>query len=167
MTFAARIVASPLERAAAARLLWGVRAQPFFSSAVVGSVATAATTGALVAMGHRLGSASLPFAAIGGVLFGRSAGAGTVVAGVVGHVAAMVLWSVLFVRLAERLRSRDALSAGIIAAAQFVVGWIIAWMSGRGLSSALLLGDRIAFALVLGGALVVGMRFAFSLSRNA
>jgi len=158
---------SPLESAATARLLCGVRSQPSVSIAVVGSVAAAATTGALIAIGRRLGDVALPFAAIGGVVLPRAGGgAGLVLTGVVLHVAVMLLWSVLFVRLAERLAS-DAVSAATIAASHFVVSWIVAWISARGLSSALTLGDRIAFAVVLAGALVVGMRFAFSFSRNA
>ena len=44
---------------------------------------------------------------------------------------------------------------------QFTLSWIIAWSSGSGLASVLALGDRIVYALVLAGALVVGMRFAF------
>jgi len=34
-------------------------------------------------------------------------------------------------------------------------------LSGSGLATVLALGDRIVYAVVLAGALVVGMRFAF------
>jgi len=144
------------------RLLWVVRAQPISPGVVVGSVAAAATTGALIAMGHRLGSAGLPFAAIGALVLPRSPnGALVVLAGVVLHFVAMFLWGVVFVWLTERLARRDALAAGVVAAGNFVASWIVAWTTTRGLSSVLTLGDRIALAVVLAGALVVGMRFAF------
>ena len=144
------------------RLVLGACAQPISQGAVVGCVAAAATTGALIAMGHRLGGVGIPFAAVGAVLLSRNpSGAAVVTAGVVLHVAAMLVWSVVFVWLAERLMRRDALAAALVAAGHFVVAWIVAWTTARGLSTVLTLGDRIALALVLAGALVVGMRFAF------
>jgi hypothetical protein len=145
-----------------ARLFWGVRARPISQGTVVGSVAFAATTGALIAMGHRLGGVGVPFAAIGTVLLQRSpSNAAAVLAGVALHLAAMYAWSVAFLWLAERLSRRNALAAGLVAVGHFVVAWLVAWTTGRGLSSVLTLGDRIALALVLAGALVVGIRFAF------
>lgn len=159
---ARRLVSAPLESTMTPRLLWVVRAQPISPGVIVGSVAAAATTGALIAMGHRLGGADIPFVAIGALLFPRSPSGGLVIcAGVVLHFVATVLWGVVFVWLTERLTRRDALAAGVVAAGNFVVSWVVAWTSTRGLSSVLTLGDRIAFAVVLAGALVVGMRFAF------
>jgi hypothetical protein len=144
------------------RLLWVVRAQPISPGVLVGSVAAAATTGALIAMGHRLGGATIPFAAIGALMFPRSpSGALVVLAGVVLHFVTMFLWGVAFVWLTERLMRRDAVAAAIVAAGNFVASWIVAWTTTRGLSSVLSLGDRIALAVVLAGTLVVGMRFAF------
>lgn len=145
-----------------ARLLCVVRAQAISQGAVVGSVAAAATTGALIAMGHRLGGARVPFAAIGAVLLRRdSSGAAAVLLGILLHFAIVLMWSVVFVWLTEHLMRRDALAAGAVAVGHFMVAWIVAWMTGRGLSTVLTLGDRIALAVVLAGALVVGMRFAF------
>jgi hypothetical protein len=48
-----------------------------------------------------------------------------------------------------------------------VTSWIVTLSTGAGVASVLQLGDRIVFALVYALALVVGMRFALSLLRNA
>ena len=146
-----------------ADLLWVVSARPISPVVVVGGVAAAATTGALVAVGHRLGSTGLPFASIAGVLFHQAAMASAarmVTAGVVLHGVAIFVWSLICVQLARAFTRRD-IAAGVVAASQFTLSWIIAWSSGSGLASVLALGDRIVYALVLAGALVVGMRFAF------
>jgi hypothetical protein len=130
---------------------------------VVGGVAAAATTGALVAVGHRLGSTGLPFASIAAVLFHQAAvtsAARMVATGLVLHGAAIFVWSLICVQLAGAFTRRDV-AAGVVAVSQFTLSWIIAWSSGSGLASVLALGDRIVYALVLAGALVVGMRFAF------
>ncbi len=137
---------------------------------VVGGVASAATTGALIAFGHRLGNAGLPFAAVSAVVLHRtpSAGAaGLVLAGIVLHVVATFAWSIVFLWLAARLHRRESIAAGLVATAEFVISWIVAWSAGSGLSSVLPLGDRLVFALVLGGALVVGMRFAIPALQKA
>src|SRR5687767_14170978 len=73
----------------------------------VGSVSAAATTGALVAMGHRAGIVALPFASIGATLLHRTvsaASANLVLAGLVLHVTIAFLWSVVFVFLVRRAR---------------------------------------------------------------
>jgi hypothetical protein len=131
---------------------------------VVGSVASSATTGALVAIGHRLGSAGVPFAAISAVIFHRtvSAGAvGLVFTGLVLHAAGIFVWSASFVWLVERLRWRAPVAAALVGIAALILSWIVAWSVGGGLSTVLPLGDRIVYGLVLAAALVVGMRFAF------
>lgn len=135
---------------------------------IVGCVVVAATTGALIAMGRRLGSPGFPFASIGAIVF-RSSGFAidlrSLVGGLLLHVVFVFLWSMLAVQLARGLGR--ALAAALTATTQFIVSWIVAWWSGSGLASALALGDRIVYAVVLAGALVIGMRFAFSLTRNA
>ena len=151
------------------RLLCAVQEQPISAGVVVGSVAAAATTGALVAMGHRVGHVGIPFAAIGAVPFQRSASSGVVglvFTGFVLHVALMFAWGVICVWLAARTQ-RPMLAAGSVAVADFLCSWIVAWASGKGLATVLPLGDRIAFALILAVTLVVGMRYAFSSLRNA
>ena len=143
-------------------LLWVVPARPISPTVVVGSVAAAATTGALVAIGHRLGSMGLPFAAIGAVVLGRTAtasAAGMVLTGLVLHALAIFLWSALGVQLARTFLRRDV-AAGIVAASQFTLSWIIAWSTGAGLAGVLALGDRLVYVVVFAVALIVGMRFA-------
>ena len=138
-------------------------ARPITPTVVVGGVAVAATTGALVAVGHRLGSTGLPFASIAAVVFHQAAilsATGMIVTGLVLHVVATFAWSVTGVQLARAFARRD-IAAGLVAVSQFTLSWIIAWSSGSGLASVLALGDRIVYAVVLAGALAVGMRFAF------
>jgi len=135
---------------------------------IVGCVVAAATIGALIAMGRRIGSAAFPFASIGAIVLhssGFAIDSRILLSGVVLHVLFIFLWSALAVQLARGLGA--TLSALLTATTQFIVSWIIAWWSGSGLASALALGDRLVYAVVLAGALVVGMRFAFSLARNA
>ena len=149
-------------------MLWGVKARQTASIWIVGCVAAAATIGALIAMGRRIGSAAFPFASVGAIVLhssGFAIDSRILVSGVVLHVLFIFLWSALAVQLARGLG--PALAAVLTATTQFVVSWIIAWWSGSGLASALALGDRVVYAVVLAGALVVGMRFAFSLMRNA
>lgn len=135
----------------------------------VGGVAAGATTGALIAIGHRLGSIGLPFAAVSALVLPHTATPGTfalVTIGLVAHVAVVFAWSAIFVWLVRRL-GRVLVAALIIAVAQFVASGIVARAASSGLASVLPLGDRVMFAVVLGAALVVGMRFALSPLRNA
>jgi hypothetical protein len=141
-----------------------VPSQPTSSSVVVGSVASAATAGALVAIGHRLGSPGIPFAAISAVMFHRtvSGGAvGLVFTGLILHVVIIFMWSAIFVWLVQRLRLRTSIAAVLVGTAALIFSWVIAWSLGGGLSSVLPFGDRVVYGLVLAGALGVGMRFAF------
>jgi len=145
-----------------------VQERSYSPTIVAGCFAAAATTGALLAIGRRIGNAGLPFAAIGSVPFQRlQIGFTTqsVVTGLVFHVIGVFVWSALAVRLA-RAFERWFLAAGLTATTQFTVSWIVAWWTGRGLSSVLALGDRLVYAVVLACALVAGMRFAFSDFRN-
>ena len=156
-------IPNPLERAAVADLLWVVSARRITPTVVVGGVAVAATTGALVAVGHRLGSMGLPFASITAVLSHQAivaSATGLVLTGLLLHAAATFVWSLICVQLA-RVFARREVAAGLVAVSQFTLSWIIAWSTGSGLASVLALGDRIVYAVVLAGALAVGMRFAF------
>jgi uncharacterized membrane protein (DUF485 family) len=135
-----------------------------------GSVLAAATTGALVAMGHRLGSVALPFAATSAVVLHRTVAAadtGLVFAGLVLHVTIAFVWSFVFVFLVTRMRLSDVVAAIVIAVGELVTSWIVTLSTGVGVASVLQLGDRIVLALVYALALVVGMRFALPLLRNA
>lgn len=138
--------------------------------AAVGGLAAAATTGAVIAMGHRAGSAGLPFVAISALLFHRtvaSGAAGLVFTGFVLHVVAMFLWSYLFVWLVERIVHREVVAAALVALGHFGLSGVVAWATGDGLASVLPLGDRIVFAAILAGSLVVGIRLAFPRGSSA
>ena len=150
-------------------LLWVVQARPLSPTVVVGSVAAAATTGALVAIGHRLGSVGLTFAAIGAVLFHPATSSSSVrmvATGLLLHAVAIFVWSAVCVKLAA-VFSRGDVAAGVTAVSQFTLSWVIAWSTGNGLSTVLALGDRLVYTVVLAIALVLGMRFAFSSPQNA
>jgi hypothetical protein len=141
-----------------------VPSQPTSAAIVVGSVAAAATTGALIAIGHRLGSAAVPFAAISAVLFHRTVSAsavGLVFTGLILHAFVIFAWSATFLWLVRRLGFRAIAAACGIGIAALALSWLIARSTGGGLSTVLPLGDRLVYGLVLAGALVVGMRFAF------
>lgn len=140
----------------------------------VGSVVAAATTGALAAIGRRVGGVAEPFAAIGDlVVHGRvrdalHAGPGALVmTGVVVHVVGAFVWTVVFLELVRRLGWRDLWAALLVGAAQLGLSWIVARGTGRGIATELALGDRVVLALTLVLSLVAGMRFALPLSRNA
>jgi hypothetical protein len=92
---------------------------------------------------------------------------GLVLAGLVFHVTFAFVWSFLFVVLVRRARWRDVAGAIVIAVAELVTSWIVTLSTGAGVASVLQLGDRIVLALVYALALVVGMRFALPLLRNA
>ena len=135
----------------------------------VGGVAAGATTGALIAIGHRLGSVGLPFAAIGAIVQPRASSLGataSVSIGLLVHVAVVFVWSGIFVWLMQRL-AHVIIAALLVAIAQFVTSGIVARVASSGLASMLPLGDRLVYAVVLGAALVVGMRFAPPVLRNA
>ena len=143
--------------------------QPTSAGIVVGSVACAATTGALIAIGHRLGSAGIPFAAISAVLVHRTASAGAVglvFTGLILHALVIFVWSASFVWLVRRLRWGAIVAACLVGVAALGISWVIAWSTGGGLSSVLPLGDRLVYGVVLAIALMVGMRFAFFPRQN-
>ncbi len=154
------------------RFFCDVPEQRFSPTVVVGAITAAATTGALVAIGHRMGHAGIPFIAIASAiaLSRRSApGGGAIVVGVVLHLIASFVWSAVCVRLAERVGAErvgskngaQAATAFAVGLANFVVSWLVAWWTGRGLASELTLGDRVVYAVVFTVSLIVGMRYAF------
>jgi len=147
-----------------------VSTQPISPGVAIASVAAAATTGALVAMGHRLGSVALPFAAIGASLFRRTVTAGSpsfVLAGVVLHITIVFVWSVVFVFLVRHARWRDVVAAVVIGGGELVTSRVATSVTGAGIASVLPFGDQLVLALVYASALVVGMRIAFPPLRNA
>lgn len=137
---------------------------------MVGSLATAATTGALLAFGRRLGGATLPFAAIGAAVARETPSAtspGLVAMGIALHVAATFAWSAAFLWLASARGVRPMAAAFAIAVAAHVVSWVVAWSTGGGIASVLVLGDRLVLAMVFGITLVAGIRLALPTARSA
>lgn len=159
-----RIYFKPLERQRRDRLLCVVPDDINSPVVAVGGVTVAATTGALVAMGHRAGSAGLPFASISALVLHRtvtSDAVGLVFAGLVLHSLAMFVWSYVFIWLVEHAVHRDILAGLLVAGGQFVLSGLATGATGQGIASVLPLGDRIVFACILAVSLVVGIRLAF------
>jgi hypothetical protein len=151
-------------------LLWFVRAPTIPASVFIGSIAAAATTGALIGIGRRAGNAGFPFAATAAVLFHRtpsSAAIGLVFLGLVLHVVLSFAWAAAFLWLTDGPDRRDLVAAGTVALSQFAIGWVVASMTVTGIASVIPLGDRLVLAVVMAGALVTGMRFARPISRIA
>jgi hypothetical protein len=129
---------------------------------VAGGLAASASTGALIAMGRRLGSIRLPFAAIGATLAHTTISSGTtslVIVGFASHVLLSFVWAIAFVALVTR--GWRLATAGIaIGCAQFALSWITARVTGSGLASVVPLGDRMVLAVVIAVSLAVGIRVA-------
>jgi hypothetical protein len=145
-------------------LLCEVSDQITSPGAVVGGIAASATTGAIIAMGHRAGAVGLPFASIGAVVLRgtvTSGSAGMVLVGLGIHLATIAAWSYLFLWALERFIHRDVFAALLVGAVQFALSGLVTRVTGDGLASVLPLGDRIMFALILAASLVGGIRLAF------
>jgi len=128
---------------------------------VVGAITASATAGALVAIGHRMGYAGLPFIGIARAVARRSApGGGGIFVGVVLHVIAVFVWSAVCVRIAARIGSKAA-AAFAVGVVNFAISSLVTWWTGHGLASELTLGDRLLYTVVLTASLIVGMRYAF------
>jgi hypothetical protein len=142
----------------------------FPSSAPLGLVVAAATTGALIAIGHRLGAVGLPFAAIAAALLRRTATIADpelVTLGFGLHLVMTLAWSALFAWLVRSRQWSVGIAAMVIAVLAHIANWIVAWRTGNGLASVLPLGDRIVFAVVFAAALAIGIRFALPSRREA
>ena len=129
---------------------------------MAGGLAASASTGALIAIGRRLGSVRLPFAAIGATLAHTTiTGTATplVIVGFVGHVLLSFVWAIAFVALVTR-GWRLAAAGIVIGCAEFALSWITASVTGSGLASVVPLGDRVVVAMVIAVSLVVGIRVA-------
>jgi len=133
----------------------------FSPTVVVGAITASATAGALVAIGHRMGDAGVPFIGITRAVVRRSApGGGAIVAGVVLHVIAVFVWSAVCLRIAARIGSR-VLAALVVGVVNFALSSLVTWWTGGGVASELTLGDRLLYSVVLTASLIVGMRYAF------
>jgi hypothetical protein len=129
---------------------------------VAGGLAASASTGALIAIGRRLGSVRLPFAAIGATLAHTTISSGStslVIVGLVGHVLLSFVWAIAFVALVTR-GWRLAAAGIVVGCAEFALSWITASVTGNGLASVVQLGDCVVLAIVIAVSLVVGIRVA-------
>ena len=146
-----------------------MREPPLSSGVIIGGITAAATTGALLAMGRRQGSAGLPFAAIGAAFSHETTSAvaaNLVLGGFVLHVLAMIAWGLVFAWLTGRLGSA-LIAALVTTVAAFAFSVLVTLWRGSGLASVLPVGDLLVLALVFAVSLVVGMRFALATLRNA
>ncbi len=134
----------------------------------VGTVAAAATIGAVIGLGLRHGLAMRPFAYTGRALYQQLGIAGTAPASALVGLAmvacAIIVLGVCFTVVAAPLRGFRLLGAAIVfgaiawAVSGLVVPSILAWSTGAVLGSA----QRLFIFSMLTVALVVGMRLARS-----
>jgi len=134
---------------------------------MAGAIAAAATLGALFAIGHRIGRAVLPLGTVGALLaghhaflFGDPATTRDVLLGVFVQGAICILWGFVAAWLVIERRVGLPWTALAIAVADFCRSWLVARASGGGLATIVPLGDRLELALILGVALVAGIRLA-------
>ena len=134
----------------------------------VGTVAAAATIGAVIGLGLRHGLALRPFASAGRALFEKIGIAGTASASAIVGLAmaacAIIVLGVCFTVVAAPLRGLRLLGVAIVfgviawSVSAFVVPSILAWSTGAVLGSA----QRVFIFGMLTIALVAGMRLARS-----
>jgi len=134
----------------------------------VGTVAAAATIGAVIGLGLRHGLALRPFASAGRALLEKIGFAGTpsasAVVGLAMAACAIIVLGVCFTVVAAPLRGLRLLGVAILFGAiawsvsAFVVPSILAWSTGAVLGSA----QRVFIFGMLTIALVAGMRLARS-----
>jgi hypothetical protein len=129
---------------------------------VAGGLAASATTGALIAIGRRIGSIWLPFAAIGATLAHRtisSSATGLIFIGLVIHVVMSFAWAIVFVSLVTR-GWRSWMAGAATGCAELLVSWAVARVTGEGLGSQLAIGDRLVLAVVSVASLIVALRLS-------
>jgi hypothetical protein len=137
---------------------------------LTGTLAAAATAGALLGFGIQQGMPARPFNAIASLLLGDRAhgiwGFHPVVT-LVGLLTLVVLalgWGLLFARLARGLRGwRFVVAAALVAGVALLIHVVIASrIEATNISDVLVPAQVIALHFVLGVALAVGMRLATS-----
>lgn len=134
---------------------------------MAGAIAAAATLGALLAIGHKIGRAVLPLGTVGALiaghhafLFGDPATTRDVLLGVVAQGALCILWGFVAAWLVIERRVRVRWAALAIGVADFCRSWLVARASGGGIATVVPLGHRLELALILGVALAAGIRLA-------
>lgn len=132
-----------------------------------GLLAATATTGALIAIGHRAATVARPFNAIAGHLLGtrRSDAFGFVasvtIPGVALHVLLVTLLGIAVASIARRRIAPAWAAAGALATLCALVSVGIARRGGSSLARVLPLGDVVLFYALLAITLLVGIRIAF------
>jgi hypothetical protein len=137
---------------------------------LTGTLAAAATAGALLGFGIQQGTPARPFNAIASLLLGDRADGiwgfhlVVTVVGVLTQVALNLGWGLLFARLVGGMHGlRLAASALLVAAVAMAVHVILATLIlGANVSDVLAPAQVIALHVVLGIALAMGMRLATS-----
>ena len=137
---------------------------------LTGTLAAAATAGALLGFGIQQGTPARPFNAIASLLLGDGADGiwgfhlVVTVVGVLTQVGLSLAWGLLFARVVGGMRGwRFAASAVLVAAAAMVVHVILATrVLNAHVSDVLAPAQVIALHVVLAIALAVGMRLATS-----
>lgn len=137
---------------------------------LTGTLAAAATAGALLGFGIQQGMPARPFNAIASLILGdRAAGIWgfhpvVTVVGVLLHAAVSLGWGVLFARLVGGMRGwRLIIAAAAVAAAALAVNvLVVTRILGANVSDVLAPPRVISLHVVLGIALAMGMRLATS-----
>lgn len=146
-------------------LLWVVSRQGMPERRASVLIVFAATAGALLGFGLRLGSGALPFNAVASLALGRvAARSGAVgwatLVGVVIHGVGALAWTTLGAALARRVGGRIVLAALLTALVAVLAMLLAQRVMSVGPAVILGTGQQLALGLVLAAALVVGMRFA-------
>jgi hypothetical protein len=149
-------------------LLSAVRTPRLWTGLALGTIAAAATAGALAGFGVRQGTPARPFNVLAYVVLGDRA-AGTwgfdpvvTVVGVLLHSIVVCAYGLLFVLLLGIVRGRRLwISAGVFAAVVYAVGLFFGpRLFGGVISTVLQPIQVVALHIVLAAALAGGMRFA-------
>ena len=137
---------------------------------LTGTLAAAATAGALLGFGIQQGMPARPFNAVASLLLGDRAhgiwGFHLVVTtvGVLTLATLALGWGLLFARVAGGLRGLRLVAAALIAAGVALATDVLvaSWIDGANVSDVLVPAQLIALHFVFGIALAVGMRLATS-----
>lgn len=132
-----------------------------------GLLAAAATSGTVVGLGLRDGSALMPFVLLGRSLFARVTGvlpqpAVALIAGIVVHTGWMVVWGVCFTVVAARLRWPRVLIAALLVS---VIAGLLArrlwpFALGAAAMASLSAPETFLYLVLLGLSLATGTRLA-------
>ena len=167
-----------LERPHVPRLLCRVTLRPNRSIRVIavltGTMAVAATAGAILGFGMRAGTPARGFNVLASFVLGDQArgvwgwSSTVTLTGIALHVAMMMGWGVLFALVAVTLRGwrLAAVAVGMGLGIWVVSTFVVLRGAGAGAEEVLGTGQVAGLHVVLAVALAVGMRFARSMVRS-